>query len=392
MHVKYIFLFSFLIILLIQSYIIDLEKQLIRFIKYSHKYIKVIEVDLKQIKEYVNFISNIKLNISCNDRIITPKISFIATNFNKQKYLNRFIASVQNQILKEFELIIIDDFSSDQSLKIIKSFQDKDNRIKLMKNKKNKGTFFSRINGALHSKGEYIVFVDPDDIILKNGLLNSYNYIKKYNFSIIQFNAIIQTNETIKVKYKRHVYSNVIKQPFLSYIFYYNENTKKGDAFNTALWDKLIKREVAIKAIDFIGKNYLNEIIIIENDVIFLFSLFQVADSYRHINEEGYYYIRNNKDSIWNSWISPNICESIIHGIFINIKFLYEKSGKTRLNKLYSVFRLKQSLQRYHICIPNAKKQYSFIKNILELFLKSSYISANDKFIILTLAKLYHLY
>ena len=158
---------------------IDLEKKLIRFIKYSHKYIKDIEVDLKQIKEYVNFITDIKLNIIYNDSIIiTPKISFITSNFNKQKYLNRFIDSVQNQILKEFELIIIDDFSSDQSIKIIKSFQDKDNRIKLMKNKKNKGTFFSRINGALHSKGEYIVFVDPDDIILQKGFLHSYTVFK----------------------------------------------------------------------------------------------------------------------------------------------------------------------------------------------------------------------
>lgn len=332
----------------------------------------------------MNRISNLSLNLIYhhNNENNTPKISFISTVFNKENYLERLIKSVQNQIIKEFELIFIDDFSTDNSVKIIEKFMHYDDRIKLIRNKKNKGTFFSRIKGALKARGEYIIWIDPDDIILKNGLYNSYKHIKKLNLSIVQFNSIIQSNENISLKYQEYIFSDIIKQPFLSYIFYYNETTKKGAQFNTALWDKLINRKVALKAINFIGNDYLKEIVIIENDVLLLFSLFQVADSYQYINDIGYYYIRSNKDSIWNSWKKPEVCGLILHGLFINIKFLYEKAGKTYLGKLFSLFKLQQSFKRYKRCFLNSKNDFIFIYQILELLKNSSFFSFDDKLII----------
>ena len=92
----------------------------------------------------MNIISNVSLNVIYhhNNENNTPKISFISTVFNKENYLERLIKSVQNQIIKEFELIFIDDFSTDNSVKIIEKFMHYDDRIKLIRNKKNKGTFF----------------------------------------------------------------------------------------------------------------------------------------------------------------------------------------------------------------------------------------------------------
>ena len=109
--------------------------------------------------------------------IFVPKISFIIPVFNKEKYLKSLIISIQNQLIKEFEIIFIDDCSSDQSIKIINKYSSIDRRIKLIKNKENRGTLYSRSQGCLHSKGEYIIFIDPDDLVLKDGLYNSYNYI-----------------------------------------------------------------------------------------------------------------------------------------------------------------------------------------------------------------------
>ena len=111
--------------------------------------------------------------------IIEPKISFIIPILNKEKYLESLILSIQHQLIEEFEIIFIDDCSNDESVKIINKFLEIDKRIKLIKNKLNKGTLYSRCYGALQSNGEYINFVDPDDFVLKNGLYNSYNYIKK---------------------------------------------------------------------------------------------------------------------------------------------------------------------------------------------------------------------
>ena len=256
--------------------------------------------------------------INYNSYIINPKISFVSTVFNKSKYLEPLIISIQHQLLEEFEIIFVDDYSTDDSVKIINNFSSIDKRIKLIKNKRNKGTLYSRCQGFLKSIGEYIIFIDSDDIILKDGLFNSYNYIKKKDLSIIQFNSIIKRNNCITFN-SRYYYKNIIRQPLLSYIFYYNEITYMGDESNTALWDKLIDRKTAINAVNFIGKDYYNKYIKIENDVILLFSILHVAATYQYINETGYFYIRNNNDSITNSWKNIKLANSIVHGIFINI-------------------------------------------------------------------------
>ena len=227
----------------------------------------------------------------------------------------------------------------------------------MIKNKNNRGTLYSRSQGVIHSNGEYIIFIDPDDLVLQKGLYNSYNYIKKKDLSIIQFNTIFRRNQTLSLNIRYYKYKNIIRQPILSYIFYYNENTKRGDEFNTALWDKLINKNIAVKAIQYIGEKYLKETIKIENDVILLFSVFQVSESYQYINEIGYFYIRNNNDSISNSWNNPKISNSIVHGLFTNIKFLYEKTGNTYLDKYYSIFKLQQAFRRYNKCFREAKKE-----------------------------------
>ena len=152
---------------------------------------KNFEKDLPEIIQYVKLLrENYFNNIIYYNEILKPKVSFIASVFNKEKYLNSFISSIQSQDLKDFEIIFVDDCSKDNSIKIINEFKSKDKRIKLIKNKENKGALNSRYKGALYSKGEYILFVDSDDIILKNGIMKAYNHIKKYNLDMVEFHSI----------------------------------------------------------------------------------------------------------------------------------------------------------------------------------------------------------
>ena len=246
----------------------------------------------------------------------------------------------------------------------------------------NKGTLYSRIQGVLQSKGEYIIFIDSDDIVLKEGLSNVYNYIKKQKLSIVQFNSIFQRNNSIILSNRYYKYDIVIKQPILSYIFYYNEIKKKAEELNTALWDKLIKKDTVFKAVNFIGEDYYKEKIKIENDVIILFSLFRIADSYQYINETGYYYIRTHNDSITNSWDNKEISNAVIHGVFVNIKFMFEKTDNSFFDKSFCIFKLHQSFKRYTKCLANAKHEYYFVENVLKLLMTSKYIQDYDKNII----------
>ena len=364
---------------------LNLEQKLLRFIKYNKKE-KQNKDDinyLKSVKEYIDLIKNNNINIeNFNKEINNPKISFISPIFNKDKYLKSLIISLQKQLIEDYEIIFIDDCSKDNSFKIINDFSRIDQRIKLIKNKINKGTLYSRIQGALQSKGEYIIFIDSDDMILKDGLYNSYNYLKRSDLSMVQFNTIFNRNNILNLSKRYYKYEKIIKQPILSYIFYYNEKNRKADENNTALWDKLIKREIVIKACYFIGEEYYNENIKIENDVILLYSIFRTAHSYQYINEIGYYYVRTHNDSITNTWNKLKISNLIIHGLFVNIKFLYEKSENSYLGKSLCVFKLKQSYKRYFKCFKKIGLEYYFVKKVLQLMINCPYILLEDKNII----------
>jgi glycosyltransferase involved in cell wall biosynthesis len=219
--------------------------------------------------------------------------------------------------MKEYELIFVDDCSNDESVNIIKKYMQKDKRIKLIKNTKNRGSLYTRYKGVQHSKGEFIIFVDSDDVVLKEGILRAYNYIKKNNLDIVQFNSVFQKNDTnIYISRRYYKYDSIIYQPILSYIFYYNKNKGNGAESNTALWDKLIKREVVLNTFYFIGNKFIKEKIIIENDVIILFSLFKNAKSFKYIDELGYYYFFTNNDSISNTRDNPLKASLILYSIF----------------------------------------------------------------------------
>ena len=86
---------------------------------------------------------------------------------------------------------VIDDFSEDKSVELIKKFQEYDPRIILIKNKKNYGTFKSRNLGALKSTGNFVIFPDPDDLLSKNSLRLFYNYATKYNCEMVRYNLYI---------------------------------------------------------------------------------------------------------------------------------------------------------------------------------------------------------
>ena len=97
-----------------------------------------------------------------------PKVSIISPVYNREKFILRFLRSIQNQKFKDVEIIFVDDCSKDKSVKLIEEYKKKDERIILIKNKKNKGTFICRNEGVLNSRGKYIMLSDPDDILSRN--------------------------------------------------------------------------------------------------------------------------------------------------------------------------------------------------------------------------------
>jgi glycosyltransferase involved in cell wall biosynthesis len=111
--------------------------------------------------------------------MIIIKISIIMAVYNSEKFLNEAIESILNQAFKDFEFIIIDDCSTDNSLDIIKNYARQDKRIILIENKKNIGLTKSLNKGLKLAKGKYIARIDADDIALPERLEKQYNFLEK---------------------------------------------------------------------------------------------------------------------------------------------------------------------------------------------------------------------
>ena len=118
-----------------------------------------------------------------------PKISIILPIYNKEKYLNRSIGSILNQTFKDIEIIAVNDGSTDNSLNMLEDFKNYDSRIKIVNNDKNRGLFYSRAMGILNSTGEYIMFLEPDDLLAgKDNLEYLYNQYKDTKEDVIIYN------------------------------------------------------------------------------------------------------------------------------------------------------------------------------------------------------------
>ena len=108
-----------------------------------------------------------------------PLVTVITPAYNAEKFIVEAIDSVLNQTYKEFEYIIIDDCSTDKTLKIAQTYAKKDKRVRVYKNEKNLGIAGNRNKGVSLAKGKYIMWQDADDISISDRMENQVNILEK---------------------------------------------------------------------------------------------------------------------------------------------------------------------------------------------------------------------
>ena len=107
-------------------------------------------------------------------------VSIILPFYKKEKYIDETINSILSQTYRKFEIILIYDETNLKNLKYLKNLFGKNKKIKIIVNKKNYGAGKSRNRGIKHSKGNFIAFIDADDIWKKNKLNHQIKFMKKY--------------------------------------------------------------------------------------------------------------------------------------------------------------------------------------------------------------------
>ena len=166
-----------------------------------------------------------------------PIISIISPIYNSEKYLDQMILSVKNQTFTNWELILIDDKSTDNTWKKIKKYES--SKIKIIKNKKNFGAGISRNIGTKLSRGRYITFLDSDDYWDKNFLKKTLNFIKKNNYDFV-FTSYYWTDEKgsnmgIFNVPKRINYKEILKSNPISCLTRMYDTKKLGKVFSPSL-------------------------------------------------------------------------------------------------------------------------------------------------------------
>ena len=332
---------------------INFKKIQEEIIKYKRKFVKISFINKEDFYERKN-----------------PKISIIITIYNQKEFIKLIYTCIQNQSIKDIEIIFVDDASTDGSKRIIKLLMKRDKRIIYLKNIINKGQYYSRYKGVLFSKGKYIIIIDPDDLLLNDILTKAYILGNHYNLEIVHYYHIkgnFTESKFLKLNISG-VFNNSIKK------IYYNCSYRY-------LWDKLILRKTYLNSIKFIKEKYRNSRIIIHNDEVACYAVFRIANSYGILEQVGYFYNRQNKKSITKQNFKPQNLNGRFYSLFTIMEYYFVQSNNNTFEKTmggYNFFKLRIDLL-YKNKIKYLTEGFFYINNVLNLYLESKYFNKPQK-------------
>ena len=327
------------------------------------------------------------------------KISVIVPVYNVEDYLKECLDSIINQTLKEIEILCIDDCGTDNSIDILKEYAKKDDRIRIISHKENKGLGPARNTGIKESKGEYISFIDSDDYISRDYLENLYNTIIKYDTDIVStINIKRVVGEAISLysininKYLS-IFQKIFNKNHFEGISNANIKDEKENTKNypfVVAWNKLYKRSFLLdNDLFFMDIKKGSE----DEDFYQRLLLNSPSISYNH---KSIYYYRERNYSLTEKYCSdPNFIINNISLMQNSINYCKEKTPDL-LNDLYiriyelmiSKFHQNIYQEDNYIHIHNFFKQifidYRFLnlKNRLKKMLYNEYveIKASDTY------------
>lgn len=216
-----------------------------------------------------------------------PKISLIVAAYNIEDYIERCIESLLNQTFTDIEIVIVNDGSTDNTLKKIENVIKNDNRVKLI-NKENKGVVEARRTGFINSTGDYILFIDGDDWLDVRTCQKCYEKLLEDNYDIVYYGYYMAYDDGKNIKVDIDVKEDILKEKqFLRELLLVNV---KG-----CMWTKLIRRSYLIdNNIDF------PKGIIYGEDLAMSVDIACYKPKVITINEQFYYYYQR-ENSITNS-------------------------------------------------------------------------------------------
>ncbi|MEI4828894.1 glycosyltransferase family 2 protein [Bacillus sp. FJAT-53711] len=293
------------------------------------------------------------------------KVSIVVPIYNTGEKLHKCIKSILSQTFKDFELILVNDGSTDKSLTICKKYQQQDKRITVI-NKKNEGSIPTRRKGVEAAKSKYVMFVDADDWIDAKAIETLYEEAVKNNVDITVCNMYRVLGNGILIKKKveswyfheNKIYNEEeIKRDLVTAYFH-------GHPFPSSLCAKLYKRELLEES----GK-YLKKIRFLGDDLFYNMEILLKTRGLKVIGKPFYYYRYGG----FTSKYQPYLFDDMVNGYLIQEEIIEEYYHNTT-EKNYNGISI-MLLNTFKACLLNVFNS-NFnefeIKNLIQFYISNN--------------------
>ena len=353
--------------------------------KYEKTLRKITQEEINDFRKINNL--NILYDRKKYKRSENPDITVVTTMRNQAHCIHKAIRSVQNQSLKNIEMIIVDDCSLDNSTETVEKYMKEDERIILLKHEDiNEGIMITRNEAIRRAKGKYIIVLDADDTLLHKDILNySLTVATMANLDVVEFYSAVYSDNVLKGYYHFHGLLPIVYQPELKnkFIIFKDEESFRAIKCRT-LWGKIVRNEIFKKSLDNIPDKYLYDYILGFEDTMITVSLYQVAQSYYCLRQPGYYYTFDERRNRYP--LSKNkkcrVKEGIIKGIdhIKFLQFLLDKLDDNEIGK-NTIYHELKAINKYDYS--NFKKtithHFNWTYSILDELINSKYLDEKQK-------------
>ena len=317
----------------------------------------------------------------------TPFISIIIALYNKEKELLKSIRSIQNQSLKNIEIIIVNDASNDNSEKILAYLLKTDPRIRVFNHITNLGLWRTRIDGLLYSNGKYVIHFDSGDFYYDNYVLEDlYNLIEKYKLdSVKSIFRIINT-----YNYSEFTYCiNEFKDMKSSYFLFDDElkNLNVANLLNGVVWNRLILSSIYINGLYILSDRVLNIYKNLWEDRYWNKFANRMSNNLLIVKRYGYLYYYDGKGAgtvkLKTKKEKDKSIKEFINFLYFDYDLLPKKDNKTSIIKtLFDYDQINKEIKLDYL-----QTDFHILIDLINLLINDPYVNIKNKIYLKQLLK-----
>ena len=217
----------------------------------------------------------------------TVKVSILIPAYNSEKYIDQCLESAMNQTLREIEILVVDDCSTDATLAHIEAAAERDSRVRVIRHEENRGTLQSRKDAVLASRGEYVMFMDNDDYLELDACKIAYTKAVEAGVDILHYSRFSENcgnRSESRINSTKAIFPpwfvGTIAEPLVSACF-------EKKLFKWLLWDKLYRGDLARSVYTRMPENMY---IVYSEDAYQSFFLLLSCKSYLGIKNQLYHH------------------------------------------------------------------------------------------------------